>query len=614
MIAVTSRIPPLIDFSADFEMQTVIASGKSSYQGHPTTLQMPDGTILCTWTIGHGGSCGPMAKSSDGGRTWRAVATPENWKNYINCPTLWHLPVPGNPERTAVFAQEPESRRIAVSFSEDGGSHWSPMEPCGGNIVSVMPWTSILPFPDGDHTLIALTNARPASGDGKQNLIIRSFSGDGGRSWSKPEIIADLQGANLCEPWILPSPDRSRWACLMRANNRKMNSMVIFSDDHGRSWSAPLPLPLPLPLKGDRHVARYLPDGRIIAAFRCMDETSPCYGHFCGWIGCWEDLENQTPGQWMLKLLHHVSDSHFGNGDCGYPGLEILPDRTILATTYLRRSRQDAGNSVVSLRIPFDSLPEKQPLHQKRNSTMKTMRQAAVPSPDVSISRHISVFTLIELLVVIAIIAILAALLLPALNKAMERGRAISCVSNLKESATAMIIYSGDSDSFAIVRRDNGLNSWGPVLEEYNYLKNHDVKMCPSLKTELASKLGYWDTFAIPADWSAQPWLILVNSGYYLKLKKLNNKLSLFFDSLRDYGGIKQQIYGAFDLWTNSTNMGKFHLRHSSLGNVVLLDGHVESMNAIRYKEAIDQSLLLPFGKDSKTIYYYDKNDVLLPL
>lgn len=76
MIAVTSRIPPLIDFSADFEMQTVIASGKSSYQGHPTTLQMPDGTILCTWTIGHGGTCGPMAKSSDGGRTWHEVATP----------------------------------------------------------------------------------------------------------------------------------------------------------------------------------------------------------------------------------------------------------------------------------------------------------------------------------------------------------------------------------------------------------------------------------------------------------------------------------------------------------------------------------------------------------
>jgi hypothetical protein len=62
---------PIVDLSQDTARHVIIAQGTEKvYQGHPTTLLMPDGkTMFCVWTHGHGGTAGPLKRIWDGTET-----------------------------------------------------------------------------------------------------------------------------------------------------------------------------------------------------------------------------------------------------------------------------------------------------------------------------------------------------------------------------------------------------------------------------------------------------------------------------------------------------------------------------------------------------------------
>jgi prepilin-type N-terminal cleavage/methylation domain-containing protein/prepilin-type processing-associated H-X9-DG protein len=96
-------------------------------------------------------------------------------------------------------------------------------------------------------------------------------------------------------------------------------------------------------------------------------------------------------------------------------------------------------------------------------------------------------FTLIELLVVVAVIAILAALLLPALSKAKERGRQTYCINSEHQQAVAVFMYADDHNDFlppvAYGNASGNVTNWPSLLDPY--LKSTRLHICP---TDLQAK------------------------------------------------------------------------------------------------------------------------------
>ena len=337
---------PVVDISQQTQRHVIVAAGTEQvYQGHPTTLLMPDNkTMFAVWGVNHGGPAGPMARSDDAGLTWRRLddELPPGFKKHRNCPSIYRMVDSQGKERLWVFSAQPLMPRIV---SEDGGKTWKEMKPLG--FECVMTFSSVVRLKDGSYLGLYHRQA------GRYALqVLQTRTTDGGLSWSEPRVVAEVEGKAPCEPFAFRSPDGKELCCLMRENTHQGRSLMMFSTDEGQTWSTPQDTPWGL--TGDRHMGVYAPDGRLAIAFRDKAHGSSTHDHFVAWVGTYADIRNSRPGQYRIKLLH----SHAG-GDCGYPGMEVLPDGTIVATTYIKYQPGNKRHSVVSARF---NLKETDPL------------------------------------------------------------------------------------------------------------------------------------------------------------------------------------------------------------------------------------------------------------
>jgi hypothetical protein len=341
---------PLLDLAGQKQRQVVVDREQGQYLGHPTTVLLEDGkTIVVVYPKGHGRGAIVLRRSTDGGRSWSdRQPVPANWATSKETPTIHRVVDPQGKRRLILFSGLYPIRR---AVSEDDGHTWTPLEPIGefGGVVAM---ASVERLQNGDYMALFHDDGRFLHGDGKATKfrVYKTISKDGGLSWGPPQVIAEHPAAHLCEPCLVRSPDGEQLAVLLRENSRKFNSFVIFSDDEGRTWTDPRELPGAL--TGDRHVGKYAPDGRLFVSFRDTTHESPTKGDWVGWVGTYDDIVAGREGQYRVRLMDNTEGA-----DCAYPGVEVLPDGTFVATTYGHWAEREAPY-IVAVRFTLSELDD----------------------------------------------------------------------------------------------------------------------------------------------------------------------------------------------------------------------------------------------------------------
>lgn len=376
--------------------ETSVLDDALDYLGHPDSILFKDGRIMTVYPSGHGKGAIRGKISTDGGFTYPLDIEnqPKSWETSRETPTIYRLEFSdGTPDKIILFSGNPDWHDgkgsiggFNFSLSDDEGKNWTEFELCfskkqGYNLIPIVAMASLTRLKENgefvDKWMAFFHDSKFIN-----YKTILSFE-NGKAVWSDPEPYFSEyrtieKKSNMCEVEVVRSDcGKGDMLCLIgRSNNKNYNSLLSFSKDEGKTWSRPVFVPSAL--NGERHKADYTPDGRLFITFRSIErdrkkvkrnsevKNRSWYSEgWVAWVGTFDDLLNGNEGQYRIKLDHTYlakqnAPAITANADTGYCGNVVLPDGTIITSTYgqfgLKNNDGKFKTYVVSKRINLNDI------------------------------------------------------------------------------------------------------------------------------------------------------------------------------------------------------------------------------------------------------------------
>ncbi len=347
-----------------------VVDNSRDYMAHPDSVLLKNGNILTLYPAGHGKGAVQNKISTDGGMSWTSEIgnTPASWEKSLETPTVYRLEFSdGTEDKLIMISANPKWPHTATpggfncSVSTDEGATWSEFQ----RFFDLESETPVIP-------IVAMASLTRLKENGEfadkwmgffhdsdffNYKSILTFDKNGNMHWSVPEkYFAEHREiekrANMCEVEVIRSDcGKGDELCLIcRSNSKKINSLISFSSDEGKTWSAPVEAPASL--NGERHKADYTPDGRLFITFRSIERGRKAYRHskiytksgwisegLIAWVGTYDDLKNGSEGQYRIKVAHIYTDrqkkpEYYAEADTGYNGNVVLADGTVVTCSY----------------------------------------------------------------------------------------------------------------------------------------------------------------------------------------------------------------------------------------------------------------------------------------